>query len=329
MGLSRPCLRFPLMPDSATSQGAAGSLPGAAAPEGAPAPEALDGEGAPPIHPATPLGVLTLTALGVVYGDIGTSPLYAMRECFSGRYGFSPDPVNVYGVLSLVVWAILLMVAVKYIVFILRADNRGEGGILALLALVLQRDPGKAKSRRRMVLVALGLFGAALLYGDGIITPPVSVLGAMEGLVVVAPGLRDYIVPATFAILMALFLVQKFGTRGVGFAFGPVVLLWFVTIAALGAAEIVRNPHILVALSPWYAAKFFISHGLSGLLILGTVVLAITGAEALYADMGHFGRRPIRLAFAIVVLPALLLNYFGQAALVLRDPEAAVNPFFN
>ena len=320
------------MPESASSPA---SHP-AAAPSDAVAPlesgQTEAGENLPPVAvpvpPATPLAVLTLTALGVVYGDIGTSPLYAIRECFSGRYGFTPDRVNVYGALSLVVWAIILMVAIKYIVFILRADNKGEGGILALLALVLQREPAKANSRRRIALVALGLFGAALLYGDGIITPPVSVLGAVEGLTVVAPNLDHYIVPITFVILLGLFLVQRFGTHGVGFAFGPVVLLWFATIAVLGAAEIARNPHILVALSPWYAVKFFIAHGATGMLILGTVVLAITGAEALYADMGHFGRRPIRLAFAAVVLPALLLNYFGQAALVLRDPDAAGNPFY-
>ena len=284
-------------------------------------------------HPeSTPVGqrlaVLTLGALGVVYGDIGTSPLYALRECFSKLYGLAPTPANVYGVLSLIIWSILLVVAIKYIVFILQADNKGEGGILALTALVLQREHGVGERRRRVVLVALGLFGAALLYGDGIITPPVSVFGAMEGLIVAAPGFDGFVVPVTFAILFALFLVQKRGTAGIGAVFGPVVLLWFTTIAVLGAREIGRSPEVLLALNPWYGVDFFLTHSARAFLILGSVVLAITGAEALYADMGHFGRRPIRLAFFVFVLPALLLNYFGQGALILRVPEAAANPFY-
>ena len=274
------------------------------------------------------LAVLTLGALGVVYGDIGTSPLYALRECFSELYGLSPTPANVYGVLSLIVWAILLVVAVKYIVFVLRADNRGEGGILALMALVLQRERGTRGRRRRALLVTFGLFGAALLYGDGIITPPVSVFGAMEGLTVAAPALQRVVVPVTFAILLALFLAQKRGTAGLGAVFGPVVLVWFATIGALGARELLRSPRVLLALDPRYGAQFFLDHGGHGFLVLGSVVLAITGAEALYADMGHFGKRPIRLAFFLVVLPALLLNYFGQGALILRVPEAAANPFY-
>ena len=274
------------------------------------------------------LAVLTLGALGVVYGDIGTSPLYALRECFAELYGLAPTPANVYGVLSLIVWAILLVVAVKYIVFILRADNRGEGGILALMALVLQREHRRSERRRRAVLVALGLFGAALLYGDGLITPPVSVLGAMEGLIVAAPALAHFVVPITFGILLALFLAQKWGTAGLGAVFGPVVLLWFTTIGVLGAMEIARAPSVLLALNPWYGARFLLAHGGRAFLVLGSVVLAITGAEALYADMGHFGRRPIRLAFLLFVLPALLLNYFGQGALILRLPEAAANPFY-
>jgi len=284
-------------------------------------------------HPeSTPVGqrlaVLTLGALGVVYGDIGTSPLYALRECFSKLYGLAPTPANVYGVLSLIIWSILLVVAIKYIVFILQADNKGEGGILALTALVLQREHGVGERRRRVVLVALGLFGAALLYGDGIITPPVSVFGAMEGLIVAAPGFDGFVVPVTFAILFALFLVQKRGTAGIGAVFGPVVLLWFTTIGVLGAREIGRSPEVLLALNPWYGVDFFLTHSARAFLILGSVVLAITGAEALYADMGHFGRRPIRLAFFVFVLPALLLNYFGQGALILRVPEAAANPFY-
>jgi KUP system potassium uptake protein len=274
------------------------------------------------------LAILTLGALGVVYGDIGTSPLYALKECFSALYGLQPTPANVYGVLSLIVWAILLVVAVKYIAFILRADNNGQGGILALLALVLQREHGSSGRRRRALLVMLGLFGAALLYGDGIITPPVSVFGALEGLIVVAPALEHFVVPITFTILFVLFLAQRYGTAGLGAVFGPVVLLWFTTIGVLGAREVLRSPEVLVALNPWYGVQFFLEHGMRGFLILGSVVLAITGAEALYADMGHFGKRPIRLAFFVAVLPALLLNYFGQGALILRDPAAAANPFY-
>jgi KUP system potassium uptake protein len=274
------------------------------------------------------LAALTLGALGVVYGDIGTSPLYALRECFGELYGLAPTPANVYGVLSLIVWSIVLVVAVKYIVFILRADNRGEGGILALLALVLQREHRRGGRGRRALLVALGLFGAALLYGDGIITPPVSVLGAMEGLIVAAPALEHFVVPVTFVILLALFLVQRRGTAGLGAVFGPVVLVWFATIGVLGAREIVRSPGVLRALGPWYGVQFFLDNGGRGFVILGSVVLAITGAEALYADMGHFGKRPIRLAFFLFVLPALLLNYVGQGALILRVPAAAENPFY-
>jgi KUP system potassium uptake protein len=273
------------------------------------------------------LAVLTLGALGVVYGDIGTSPLYALRECFSELYGLAPTRANVHGVLSLIVWSILLVVAVKYLAFILRADNKGEGGILALMALLLRGMHG-ARARRRAVVVALGLFGAALLYGDGIITPPVSVFGAMEGLVVAAPHFERLIVPVTFGILFTLFAFQKRGTGGIGAVFGPVILVWFATIAVLGAREIARSPGVLVALNPWYAVEFFATHQLRAFVILGSVVLAITGAEALYADIGHFGKRPIRLAFFLFVLPALLLNYFGQGALILRVPEAAENPFY-
>jgi len=275
------------------------------------------------------LAVLTLGALGVVYGDIGTSPLYALRECFSHLYGLTPTPANVYGVLSLIVWAILLVVAVKYIACILRADNKGEGGILALLALVLQRQHRGSQRRRRALLVALGLFGAALLYGDGVITPPVSVFGATEGLIVAAPALEHYVVPITFVILLALFLVQKRGTAGLGAVFGPVVLVWFMTIAVLGAREVLRSPGILRALNPWYGGAFFVANGTHAFVILGSVVLAITGAEALYADMGHFGIKPIRRVWFFFVFPALLLNYFGQGAFLLRAGAAGVsNPFF-
>jgi KUP system potassium uptake protein len=302
------------------------------APTAAPLAAALQPEGTrhhAELHPTgRRLAVLTLGALGVVYGDIGTSPLYALRECFSTLYGLAPSPANVYGLLSLIIWAIILVVAVKYIVFILRADNKGEGGILALMALVLQREHGIGGGRRRAVVIGLGLFGAALLYGDGIITPPVSVFGAMEGLIVAAPAFERLIVPVTFAILFTLFLFQKRGTGGIGAVFGPVVLLWFGTIAVLGGREILRSPEILRALNPWYGLQFFATHNAKAFFILGSVVLAITGAEALYADLGHFGKKPIRLAFFAFVLPALLLNYFGQGALILRVPEAAQNPFY-
>jgi len=262
-----------------------------------------------------------LTALGVVYGDIGTSPLYAFRACFNTEYGLSPTIPTVYGVLSLIVWSLLLVVSVKYIAFVMRLDNRGEGGIVALLALLRQR-------RRRGLLTALGLFGAALLYGDGIITPAISVLSAAEGLEIATPAFKPYVLPSTLLILFLLFFFQKYGTARVGGVFGPIMLAWFGTIATLGVLEIVRGPAILRALSPWYGLWFLLDHGTAGFLVLGAVVLVVTGAEALYADMGHFGRTPIRLAWFTLVLPALLLNYFGQGALVLRVPDAVQNPFY-
>lgn len=276
------------------------------------------------------LAVLSLTALGVVYGDIGTSPLYALRECFKPEYGLAPTQGNVQGVLSLIVWSLIIVVSVKYIVFIMRADNRGEGGILALLALLLQRTHRAADSRIRAVLISLGLFGAALLYGDGIITPAISVLSAVEGLNVAAPGLNRWVVPLTCLILFGLFTVQRFGTARVGATFGPVMLLWFLAIGALGFAELVKNPSVLAALNPIHALGFFFEHSLRAFFVLGAVVLAATGAEALYADMGHFGKRPIRLAWFCLALPCLLLNYFGQGALLLRDssPAAKDSPFY-
>ena len=274
------------------------------------------------------LRVLTLTALGVVYGDIGTSPLYTIRETFAEEYGLAPNVANVYGILSLVFWSLVLVVVVKYLIFILRADNRGEGGVLAMLALILQQEQGVAKRRRRAVLIVLGVFGTALLYGDGVITPAISVLGAMEGLEVVTPALEPFVVGATMIVLLALFMFQKRGTAGVGKAFGPITFVWFVTIATLGIFEIAREPRILLALNPWYAMEFFLTHGFAGFAVLGAVFLAVTGAEALYADIGHFGTKPIRLAFFALVLPALLLNYFGQGALLLRTPDAVSNPFY-
>ena len=271
------------------------------------------------------LAILTLTALGVVYGDIGTSPLYAIREVFKPEYGIAPTPQNVYGVLSMILWSLVLVVGIKYIVFILRADNRGEGGILAMLALLLQQD---IKGWKRTTLISLGLFGAALLYGDGMITPAMSVLSATEGLSVVSAYFTPFVVPLTLIILVALFVSQRLGTAGVGRVFGPITLVWFLTIAVLGFLEILREPVILFAANPGYALRFAFTHGTAGFIVLGAVVLAVTGAEALYADMGHFGKRPIRLAWFAMVLPALLINYFGQGALVLRDPTAAENPFF-
>ena len=286
-------------------------------------------EGAPHA-PATGkrLGFLTITALGVVYGDIGTSPLYALRECFKAEYGIHPTTENVLGVLSLILWSLILVVSVKYIVFILRADNNGEGGILALLALLLQQARRSGDAQRRLALVALGLFGAALLYGDGVITPAVSVLSAVEGVDVATPALSHVVVPLCLLILFALFMVQRFGTTRVGSAFGPLMLLWFVVIGLLGLRSIIGAPEVLGAINPWHAVVFFHDNRLAGYLTLGAVVLCVTGGEALYADMGHFGKRPIRLAWFGVVLPALLLNYFGQGALLLRDPAARSNPFY-
>ncbi len=274
------------------------------------------------------LAFLTLTALGVVYGDIGTSPLYALRECFRPEYGIHPTPENIIGVLALILWTIILVVSVKYIVFILRADNRGEGGILALLALLLQQSRRKGDRWTRVALVGLGLFGAALLYGDGVITPAISVLSAVEGLQVGAPSLAALVVPITITILFALFLAQRFGTARVGAAFGPLMLLWFLTIATLGARAIAETPHVLSAINPWHGMTFFHRHGIAGFLTLGAVVLCITGCEALYADMGHFGKRPIRVAWFAVAMPAVMLNYVGQGALLLRSPSAASSPFY-
>ena len=285
----------------------------------------------PEAHPrGKRLAVLTLTALGVVYGDIGTSPLYAFKEAWLPQYGLTPSPANVYGLLSMIVWALVLVVSVKYIAFIMRADNRGEGGIFALLALLLSQPlEGKRGQRRRKVLIGLGIVGAALLYGDGVITPAISVLGAIEGLEVATPAFKHYVVPLTVAILLVVFLVQKHGTDMVGRVFGPVMLVWFCSIGTLGLVEVIGNPGILAAMNPWYGISFFIEHGIAGFVVLGAVVLAISGAEALYADMGHFGRQPIRLAWFALVLPCLLLNYFGQGSLVLRDPSAAAhNPFY-
>jgi KUP system potassium uptake protein len=272
------------------------------------------------------LALLALTALGVVYGDIGTSPLYALRECFHGLHAIATTPLNIYGVLSLIFWALIIVITVKYIVFILRADNRGEGGILALTALATPIRP-LAMSRRRW-LVLLGVFGAALLYGDGVITPAISVLSAVEGLKIATPLLEPYVIPLALIIIVGLFLIQSSGTARIGRLFGPIMLLWFATLALLGISNIVGHPGVLSALNPAYAVEFFAANGWTGFLVLGTVFLVVTGGEALYADMGHFGPKPIRMAWFTLVLPALLLNYFGQGALLLQVPEAAENPFY-
>jgi KUP system potassium uptake protein len=268
--------------------------------------------------------MLSLGALGVVYGDIGTSPLYAIRECFHGEYAVAVTPENVLGVLSLVLWSLVLVISVKYLGFVLRADNRGEGGILALVALAVPRFA----PRNTAWLGLLGLFGASLLYGDGMLTPAISVLSAVEGLEVVTPALRPVVIPITVAILIGLFSVQRHGTGRVGALFGPVVIAWFVSIAALGIRGIADHPQVLAAISPHHAVRFFAHNGLHGFTVLAAVFLVVTGGEALYADMGHFGRRPIRLGWFGLALPALLLNYFGQGALLLTDPEAASNPFY-
>ena len=273
------------------------------------------------------LAVLTVGALGVVYGDIGTSPLYALRECFHGSHGIAPTPDNVLGVLSLIFWSLTLIISIKYLVFVMRADNKGEGGILALLALV-SLQPAQRRHGPRAVLIGLGLFGAALLYGDGMLTPAVSVLGAVEGLNVVTHLFEPYVVPVAVAILLALFLIQSYGTDRVGRTFGPVMIVWFVTIAGLGVWWIIREPMVLVAFDPRHATHFFAANGWPGFAVLGAVFLVVTGGEALYADMGHFGPRPIRLAWFALVLPALLLNYLGQGALLLTDPETARSPFY-
>jgi KUP system potassium uptake protein len=269
---------------------------------------------------------LSLAALGVVYGDIGTSPLYALRECFTGEHAVATTPANILGVLSLTFWSLVVVVSVKYLAFVMRADNQGEGGILALTALLRPEHGDNDGDRGRLIL--LGLFGAALLYGDGMITPAISVLSAVEGLRVATPLFDPYVSPVTVCILVALFLVQRRGTAQVGAIFGPVTLTWFLIIGVLGARGILMQPHVLLAVNPGYAVTFFFDNGSAGLLVLGAVFLVVTGGEALYADMGHFGRRPIRAGWFAIVLPALLLNYFGQGALMLLHPVTARNPFY-
>jgi len=281
------------------------------------------------------LATLSLTALGVVFGDIGTSPLYALRECFRGG-GVNPgDPDNVFGVLSLIFWALLIVVTLKYLSYVMRADNKGEGGELALMSLAhpkeQQRTAGissakETKSSR--ALVYIGLFGASLLYGDGIITPAISVLSAVEGLEVITPVFAEYVVPITAVLLFSLFWVQKKGTNKIGRVFGPVILCYFIVIGILGVRGIAAYPTVLQAVLPWYGLKFLVHEGWHAFIVLGGVFLVVTGSEALYADMGHFGRKPIRIGWFCVALPALLLNYFGQGALILSDPATVRNPFY-
>ncbi len=277
-------------------------------------------------HGKTGLRGLVMGAIGVVFGDIGTSPLYTLKEAFSPHFGLTGDHDTVLGILSLVFWALMIVVTLKYVTIIMRADNEGEGGIMALMALA-QRTLAKG-GRSAYVVGILGIFGASLFFGDGVITPAISVLGAVEGLEVAAPRLHAYIVPITVAILVAVFVAQRYGTEKVGRVFGPITLLWFLSIAAVGVYNVVDAPEVLAAFNPWWGAKFFITHGWHSLFILGAVVLAVTGGEALYADMGHFGPKPIRIAWGTVVLPSLMLNYLGQGALVLEHPDAVSNPFY-
>jgi KUP system potassium uptake protein len=284
-----------------------------------------DGHAARPEPTGKALAGLSLAALGVVFGDIGTSPLYAIKECFDGTHSVPLTPDNILGVLSLIFWSLNFLITFKYLSQMMRADNRGEGGVLALLALL---KPGEIRSVGKWFLVSIGIFGATMLYGDGIITPAISVLGAVDGVGIATPALQPYIVWISVAIIIGLFSVQSRGTSVVGAIFGPVTAVWFACIAILGVKGILMEPAVLRAINPWHAVTFFGREGFAGFLVLAAVVLVVTGGEALYADMGHFGRRPIRLAWLCVVLPALVLNYFGQGGLLLAHPEAISNPFY-
>ena len=282
--------------------------------------------------PAGPRGrylfTLALAALGVVYGDIGTSPLYAIRESFYGTHGIGVTPGNVLGVMSMVFWSLVIVVTIKYHIVIIRADNKGEGGVLALMALVNGSRLARGLSPRRIMIV-LGIFGSALLYADGALTPAISVLSAVEGLEVATPELASWVLPVTLVILVGLFLLQSRGTARIGAMFGPVMLVWFATLGVLGLSEIIRQPGVLAAVSPYYAVRFFGENAGRGFVVLGAVFLVVTGGEALYADLGHFGHRAIQRAWFGIALPSLMLNYFGQGALLLRDPAGAVNPFYH
>ena len=270
--------------------------------------------------------LMALSALGVVYGDIGTSPLYALKESFHHGHNIGITHDNIFGILSLIFWSLIIVISLKYLRYVLKADNKGEGGILALTALVTPRTDKHASKRKN--LIRLGLFGTALLYGDGMITPSISVLSAVEGLELITPVFSPYIIPITIAILIGLFSVQKYGTDAVGKIFGPLTLFWFFTLGGLGIYNIIKEPAVLMAINPYYAFHFFVENSWNGFLVLGSVFLVVTGGEALYSDLGHFGRHPIQRAWFCVVLPCLVLNYFGQGALLTHNPLAAKNPFF-
>lgn len=270
------------------------------------------------------LAGLSLAALGVVYGDIGTSPLYAVRQCFGESYGLKANPENIFGILSLIFWSLILVISFKYLLFVMKADNDGEGGILALMDYVDHHF----KKGKKAFIVFIGLFGAALLYGDGMITPAISVLSAIEGIKIITPVFEPYILPITIAILIGLFIFQKKGTSGVGFIFGPLMLVWFTTLGLLGVRSLLQSPEILKALNPYHGVQFFAAHGWPGVLVLGSVFLVVTGGEALYADLGHFNLKSIRIGWFGLVLPGLMLNYLGQGALLLRDAQAVDNPFY-
>jgi KUP system potassium uptake protein len=275
------------------------------------------------------MAALALAALGIVFGDLGTSPLYAMQEAFHGTHGVLPTPDNVVGIVSLFLWSLILMVSVKYVFVLMRADNHGEGGLLALLALLVGDRTGRSANQRALRWILLAMFGTAMLYGDGVITPAISVLSAMEGLAVATPAFAPYIVPLTVVVLVGLFAIQPLGSGKVGVAFGPVLGTWFVVIFILGVVSVAQTPSILLALNPMHGVAFFINNGFHGFLALGAVVLCLTGGEALYADMGHFGARPIRLAWYGLALPALTASYLGQGAVLLREPAAAARPFYS
>lgn len=277
-------------------------------------------------HTKGSMSYLMLAAIGVVFGDIGTSPLYALKECFSPDHGIPFSTDAVFGIISMVFWAFLIVVSLKYVLFVMRANNHGEGGILALMALALRTAP--ANSKRALTIMTLGVLGACMFYGDAVITPAISVLSAVEGLEVVSPEFTKYVIPITLVILIALFLIQKKGTAVVGVLFGPIMVLWFLVLALMGAYNIVDNPSILLAANPLYAIHFLIEHSLQAFIVLGAVFLVLTGAEALYADMGHFGIKPIQLAWFFLTMPCLLINYFGQGAMLLSNPDAIANPFF-
>ncbi|MDD4915918.1 MAG: potassium transporter Kup [Methylococcales bacterium] len=295
----------------------------------------MNSENAPPVNTRIAAGKgadsrlasLSLAALGIVFGDIGTSPLYAFRQSIHGEIPIMLTESHIFGVLSLIFWALIIVISIKYLIFMLQADNEGEGGILALLALL--RPWSDISFRSRKILMGLGMFGAALLYGDGMITPAISVLSAIEGLGLAAPALKPYVIPCTLVILVLLFLFQKNGTARIGMVFGPVMLVWFLVLAVLGLNSIIHYPAVVTAVNPLFAIDFLLGNGWDGFFVLGAVFLVVTGGEALYADMGHFGKQPIRLVWFVLVLPALLLNYFGQGALVLNHPQVATEPFYS